>query len=96
MLNYTMTKCPIRIEFLDTDFWLFDYHGNETGAPLCVKNVQIYVLSLPFWYPKNYCGTDAPLLRVHFSNIKHPLCYWSIIHVCFCSSFYEYFVQKNL
>ena len=81
-----------RISIFDT----FDNNTHGAAAPLFSHSVQIYDLPLPFWYPKNYCVTVASLLHSYLSNSKYPLCYWSIILVCFYSNFYEYFVQKKL
>ena len=41
-VNLIWKKCPIHIEFSDTDFWLFDYCFCWAGAPpTCSKIIDI-------------------------------------------------------
>ena len=46
-VNLIWKKCPIRIEFLDTDFW-FPKNVRKAGAPLLC--VQFYNINYPLCY----------------------------------------------
>lgn len=95
-VNFTWKKCPIHPWFLDTDFWFLIIMRTRL-APRSLGWVSKFLTSpYPFDIPKTIIELAPPLLRSHLSNSKYPLCYWSNSHVCFCGSFYAYFVQKKL
>ena len=69
-VNLIWKKCPIHPEFLDTDFWLFDYHMKKIAAPLFYNSVQNFDLPLPHTAtdPIARCASIAAFMSILYKK----------------------------